>query len=258
MSNSAGADTNVTGQGESAEVALACALLALADGAPEQFDEAKHLRRLAEYADRLTAAAASGVMLRDTRGGMQAVTSSTLKAEPLTLAEVRGSKGPGVEACRDGSPVQASSTAALRRWPQLAEVAFRQGFRTMAAIPLVADNQTLGALTLFRGNQDPFTAEELFIAKALTDMAAIRLRQERALRELRTQCGRLQHALDSRISIEQAKGVVAVQAAVSVGEAFELIRHYARSTSQKLADITEDLVTGRKTAADLTIRGGQK
>lgn len=253
MSDSARVDPAASLQEEPAEAALVRALVALADRVSAEFDEVEHLRRLSDYSSRLMAATATGVMLRDAGGGMQAVVSSARQAEPLGLVEARGAQGPGGEACRDGAPVQASAADALRRWPQLAEIAFRQGYRTLAAIPLVSRKNTFGALTLFRATEEPFTAGQLFIGQALTDVAATNLRQERELHELRTQSARLQHALNSRVRIEQAKGVVAVQASVSVNEAFELIRHYARSTNQKLADVTEDLTTGRRTAADLVV-----
>jgi hypothetical protein len=66
------------------------------------------------------------------------------------------------------------------------------------------------------------------IIQALADVATIGLLQERAIRRGEVLTEQLQGALNSRIVIEQAKGVVAQARSVSVDEAFTLIREFAR------------------------------
>lgn len=62
---------------------------------------------------------------------------------------------------------------------------------------------------------------------------------------LRRTADQLQHALDSRIVIEQAKGMIAQQRDVDVEEAFRLLRHYARSHSAKIHDVAHAVVRRR-------------
>ncbi|HWB22484.1 MAG TPA: ANTAR domain-containing protein [Gaiellaceae bacterium] len=52
----------------------------------------------------------------------------------------------------------------------------------------------------------------------------------------------LQHALDSRIVIEQAKGVIAVLIKIDVEEAFEVLRKAARSSGRTLESVSREVV----------------
>jgi AmiR/NasT family two-component response regulator len=61
----------------------------------------------------------------------------------------------------------------------------------------------------------------------------------------------LEHALESRISIEQAKGIVAERYGLDVEEAFELIRRTACSHRMKLYDLVRAIRPGEETPAEL-------
>ena len=54
----------------------------------------------------------------------------------------------------------------------------------------------------------------------------------------------LQHALDTRIVIEQAKGFLVARHGVTPDEAFEALRRYARRNRVTLRDVAADVVTG--------------
>ena len=126
----------------------------------------------------------------------------------LELFEIQGAEGPCLDAFGSGQTVQADETEGLRRWPQFAPRASAAGFRVMCAVPLRVRKSIIGALNLFRGT-GPFSAADLEIAKAMADVAAIALIQERALRERALVTQQLETALHSRIVIEQAKGMLA-------------------------------------------------
>ena len=57
----------------------------------------------------------------------------------------------------------------------------------------------------------------------------------------------LEHALDSRIVIEQAKGVLAERLAMPPGEAFELIRRAARRNRITIRELAQEIVETRQT-----------
>jgi AmiR/NasT family two-component response regulator len=95
------------------------------------------------------------------------------------------------------------------------------------------------------------TEEDLALSRALTDIATISLLQERALREARLVTEQLQTALNNRIVIEQAKGIVAEQAGIEMEAAFDLMRAFARSHNGKLADVAMELIGQRLTSSDL-------
>jgi len=64
----------------------------------------------------------------------------------------------------------------------------------------------------------------------------------RTLRELRDRNAQLQHALDSRIRIEQAKGVLAERLQLTPDEAFDVLRRAARTTRMRLHDLAARVV----------------
>ena len=112
----------------------------------------------------------------------------------------------------------------------------------MCAVPLRVRTQVIGALNLFRGSDEPFTGTEMEIAQAMAEMAAIGLIQERALRERNLLTGQLQAALNGRVIIEQAKGMLAEYLTITVDDAFKLLRSYARDFNRKLSEVAMDVV----------------
>jgi len=85
----------------------------------------------------------------------------------------------------------------------------------------------------------------------MAEMAAIGLIQEKALREHSLLTEQLQAALNSRVMIEQAKGMLAEYLDVAMGDAFELLRTYARNHNRKLSDVARDLVDRKITSTAL-------
>jgi AmiR/NasT family two-component response regulator len=59
---------------------------------------------------------------------------------------------------------------------------------------------------------------------------------------LRERTRQLEEALESRIAIEQAKGMLAERLATTPDDAFDLLRRAARSTQVRLHDLARELV----------------
>lgn len=89
------------------------------------------------------------------------------------------------------------------------------------------------------------------LAQGFADVATIGILQQRAHRHESDLSDQLQYALNSRVTIEQAKGVVAGQLGIDTDEAFMLIRTYARSHSRLLVDVASDVTGYRLLAATL-------
>ena len=115
----------------------------------------------------------------------------------------------------------------------------------MHALPLRLRGQTIGALNLFWTHQAGCRTDDLRVAQALADVATIAILQERLTRSRELLAGQLQAALDSRIVIEQAKGVLAERDRIDIGAAFDLLRGAARRSNRRLAEVAADVVAGR-------------
>jgi GAF domain-containing protein len=232
------------------EALLARAFVRLADTLVSDFDIVDFLYGLSVDSREILGADAAGVMLSDGRGRLRVIASSEERMRLLELFELQGAQGPCLDAFSSG----ASDSRA--RWPAFASHASEVGFQRMCAVPLRVRADVIGALNLFRSSDEAFTDTEMDIAQAMAEIAAVALIQERALREHNLLIGQLQTALNSRVIIEQAKGMLAEYLTVTVDEAFLLIRTYTRNRNRKLAEVASEIVERQLTGADLARRFG--
>ena len=109
--------------------------------------------------------------------------------------------------------------------------------RSVHAFPMRLRDQVIGALNVFGADVRSLDDEEMRVVQALADIATIAILQERLIHQAEVLNEQLQHALNSRVVIEQAKGAVARSLGVSVAEAFDLLRSHARRERIGLTDL---------------------
>jgi GAF domain-containing protein len=226
--------------------------LALTDTLVRQFDAIEMLTMLAERSVDLLDVAAAGIILNDGRGGLSVSGASSERSRLLEVFAVAIDAGPCVECIRTGRPViveDLAEPAAQARWPRFAAGAVEAGFRAAHALPMRLRDDVIGVLTLLHTRPHALTDSDARLGQALADAATIGLLHERALRHAETVQEQLQSALNSRVIIEQAKGVLATRADISPDRAFTILRSHARSRGMRLTDLCRDVVEG---AIDLT------
>ena len=221
---------------------LARTFVRLADTLSGEFDIVEFLHGLSVDSVEIIGAEAASVMLANARGELRLVASSEERMQLLELFEIQSAQGPCLDAFGSGQAVQASGAECRARWPVFAPRASAAGFHALCAVPMRARADTIGALNLFRGSDQPFSDAELEIARAMAQVATIALIQERAIRERSLLAGQLQAALRSRIVIEQAKGMLDEHLSTTVDEAFQLLNRYARDHNRKLTEVARDVV----------------
>ena len=230
---------------------LSRTMVELADTLVHGFDVVEFLQSLSTSCVELFGLASAGVMLHDSRQNLQVVASSDERGRALELLELQNSEGPCLDAYRLKRPVQAVAEDALDRWPMFTPHAQSMGYEAYIAVPMRLRDQVIGALNLFRDRGRLLHEHELREAQALADIATIGLLNERALRESRLVAEQLQHALTSRVVLEQAKGALASLLDCDVDEAFRVMRSYARDHNLRLGDIARQVIQGELTAAEL-------
>jgi hypothetical protein len=99
----------------------------------------------------------------------------------------------------------------------------------------------IGALNLLHRTPGSLPAGDLALGQALADIATIAILQERAIRRVEVVNEQLQTALSSRVVIEQAKGVLAQHAGLSMAAGFNHLRDYARRRNLRLGDVARQL-----------------
>jgi hypothetical protein len=127
----------------------------------------------------------------------------------------------------------------------------RAGFHATDALPLRLRGDVIGALNLFRVRRGELDEADLQVAQAFADIATIAILQHRAAMEAGVLNEQLQRALDSRVVIEQAKGVVAEHLQLSMEDAFAALRGHARAKNLGLVALAQDVVAGVVSPSDL-------
>ncbi|MFJ8962347.1 ANTAR domain-containing protein [Lentzea sp. NPDC102401] len=234
------------------ESRLLQAFVQLADTLVDDYDVVDVLHRLVDHCVQLLDATAAGLMLSDQRGGLRVVAYSSDQTRMLELFQLQASEGPCLECVNTGEPVLvADLTTVTERWPRFAPLAIEEGFASVHAVPMRLRRETIGALNLFRRETGSLGEEDLLVVRALADTATIGILQERAIRRGEVVTEQLQTALNSRVVIEQAKGVLAFAENLEMEQAFQALRDYSRNRGRRLADVARELVLGELRPDDL-------
>jgi transcriptional regulator with GAF, ATPase, and Fis domain len=237
----------VAGMAARVDERLAAVFVELADTLVAGYDLMEFLQVLAERCVELLEVDAAGLLLADAGGVLRLVAASAEQARVLELFQVQADEGPCLDCYRTGQVVVVSDTGsaqAAARWPRFAAAARYAGFAGVHAIPMRLRDQVLGTLNLFAagpGGLEPAVARA---ARALVDVATIGILQERAVAERAVVAGQLQAALDSRVVIEQAKGILAERLRVTPDAAFLMLRRYARDHNHRLTELAGDVIRG--------------
>ena len=226
----------------------------LIDTLVEDFDVIDVLTMLASRCVELLQAAAAGILLADESGHLRVMAASTEKIALLELFQVQNEEGPCMDSFRTGQVVADANLATGSRWPLFTAESLAAGYPSVCAVPLRLRDVILGCLNLFLTDPVPLTATEINLAQALADVASIAIIQDQAARDAAIREDRLQHALNSRIAIEQAKGMLAEHGNVDMDEAFNRLRRFARNHNRGLTEVAQSLVAGSLSGDDL--RGG--
>jgi transcriptional regulator with GAF, ATPase, and Fis domain len=232
------------------EQLLAATFVELADTLVADFDVTDFLHGLVDRAVQLLDVDAAGLMLADQRGSLRVVASSTEQARLVELFQLQHDQGPCLECFRTGLPMfEADMAAAAQRWPVFAPAAAEAGFAAMQALPMRLRDEVIGAMNLFMRAPGRLDDRGLRVGQALADVATIGLLQERNLRHQEVLAEQLQGALNSRVAIEQAKGVLAERLGLDMGQAFELLRGQARIQNRRLAELGTAVAAGSENVA---------
>jgi len=216
----------------------------VADTLVDEFDVIEFLQLVTVRTAELLDAAAVGLLLADQHDELQFMAASDEAAKYLELFEVQHAEGPCLDAFRTGTPVFAPDIGADgHRWPRFTRRVTDAGFGSVHAMPMRLRGDVIGALNLFGRHPGGIDAGDVRIVQALVDVATIGLLQERAIRRGEVLTEQLQGALNSRVVIEQAKGALAQIHGVTVDEAFELMRSFARRNGRRLSQVAQAVVS---------------
>jgi len=235
-------DTIVGMVGQNRESRLATTFVRLADTLVVGFDMVDLLQSLVETSADLLDRSAAGLVLSDGNAQLEPVASTSEEIARIELLAVRSGEGPSIACVASGSAVSIENLGEDMHWPAYSSYAQSLGFASVHTVPLRLRTTVIGALSVYGDHIGPLASADAAVAQSLADIATISILQERALRESGIAVEQLQHALNSRVIIEQAKGVVAYVRGVGMDDAFNLMRRYSRSNNVPLREVAARIV----------------
>jgi len=224
---------------------LAKTFVELADTPAGEFELDDFLRLLADRCVRLLGVDAAGLLVPDVDGPhfVGAADEEDMVAEILRTEAEAG--GPSAECARTGTPIAVADLSTVAdQWPEFVAVARDAGFTATHVVPMRLRGDILGALTLFQHRPGALDGLTTSVAQAMADIATISLVRERSVRQQARLAAQLQHALSSRIVIEQAKGMISERLGLRVDDAFAELRAYSRSNNRALSVTAAEIVDG--------------
>jgi GAF domain-containing protein len=235
---------------------LSTAFVELADTLVSDYDVADLLYRLLEHCVRLIGVTEAGLLLSDPRGGLTVMASTSERTRLLELFQLQNDQGPCLDCYHSGETVAvADLTGTVESWPRFAPAALAEGYLAVHALPMRLRDNVIGAMNLFSTQAGDLSDEDAHLARALADVATIGILQERAIQRGESIVEQLEGALNSRIIIEQAKGVLAERGGLDMDQAFRQLRMHARSHNVRLSEIAHHVVTG-ELDAQTVLAGG--
>jgi len=214
----------------------------LADTLVADFDVVGVLTLLADRSVELVNASAAGIHFADSGRPLRAMAVSHSRLDVFELLQLQTVEGPSVDCVRNGNVVINSDLRAETPWPDFAEASVQRGFTSVCALPLRLRNSVLGCLHLLMDSPTALSEVDVTLAQGLADVASITIVKHEADRLATTRNVQLQHELDSRVVVEQAKGMIAEHESVSVDAAFLLIRRFARNNNASITETAGNLL----------------
>ena len=206
------------------------------------YDVGSLLYRLVDQAVDVLDVDGAGVSIAQEGETLTFVAGTSASVSAIEQEQITKESSPLNDAYRTGDPVAIDDVETDDRWPEYRTAALAQGLHAVAALPMPVSERRIGALGLYRTRPHAWTDEEFETAQVLADMASGAILNASDLDESRTLAAQLQQALDSRVVIEQAKGVLAERHDISPHDAFERVRNRARRDRRRVHDVAEDVV----------------
>jgi GAF domain-containing protein len=226
---------------------VARALVGFAAGLAENRTVEAVLQALGDYCTELLPVDSVGVLLVED-GDVTVATTNTPEGDAVEGLEVELGEGPCIDSIRTGHAVAVPDLAqAADRFPAFVPRALEAGIRSIHAVPMAGRGEVVGSLDVMAREATELSKTELATAQMLADVAVSYIFTVRMHEESTKLAAQLQEALDNRVVIEQAKGILFERHGGTMADAFDRLRSYARSHNQNVRQVAEQVVGRRLT-----------
>ena len=187
-------------------------------------------------------ASGCGIMMVDDTSALCAVAATDEPGRLLEVYQEQTGHGPCVDALTFDRLVLTTDLAADERWQEFPRELPERGVRAVLGIPLHVDRVPVGSLNVYRDEPGEWTESEIAALEGYAQLIEGFLHAALRAHEREELAVQLQHALNNRVMIERAVGVIMGRDRIGAVEAFDKLRRAARSRERKVADLAAELL----------------
>ena len=200
------------------------------------------LERIVSTTHNLFSVDGAALMLIDGDLFLRNAAVSDPRLEQLESLQVQHGDGPCITAFQEKELVGSEDLGDESRWGNFSAAAVAAGMRAVLVSPIPYASDAVGVVAVFSAKPHPWTPEGELALMSFTDLAALAIATTMQSEERGELAVQLQCALDARVVIEQAKGVLIGRDGVDPRQALVELRAQARSSRRRLSDVATDVV----------------
>jgi GAF domain-containing protein len=184
----------------------------------------------------------AALMLMDRDLSLRNAAASDPRMDLLESIQVEHGVGPCISAFQEKTLVCSEDLAADQRFGEFSSAAVEAGLQAVLASPIPYATDAVGVVAVFSGKPHAWTPEGELALTSFTNLAALAIATTMQSEERGQLADQLKRALDARVVIEQAKGVLVAREGVDPRRAFEELRAQARRSRRKMDDLAAEIV----------------
>jgi GAF domain-containing protein len=200
------------------------------------------LQEVLVAACQLFSASGAGFMMLDDSEMLCSVAATDEPGRVLEECQEQVGHGPCVDSVAFDRITATADIAVDDRWPELIPEVPEAGVRAVLGVPIRVDGVAVGSLNVYCDEAHEWDQSDSSALESYGLLVAGLLRTALQSRERERLAEQLQHALDNRVVIERAVGVVMGRERVDAVTAFNQLRGHARSSERKVADVAAELL----------------
>jgi transcriptional regulator with GAF, ATPase, and Fis domain len=223
------------------------ALAAITVRLAARHDALSVLRAVADACGSLLSADAAGILVADPRGGVAVAAASDDRARFAEFLQAQTQEGPCLDCIAGNAEIAVVELAEEDRWPRFTSAAQGTGFRSIHAFPMRLASRATGGINMFFTRRTELSAHERRLGQALADLAVLGLTQERDERRAERLVEQTLTALNDRVTVSHAVGMLAGALSLTPDDARALLTSRSKSTGRPLSDLARAIIDGSLT-----------
>jgi GAF domain-containing protein len=200
------------------------------------------LREVIAATQEIFGADGAGLMLLDDQDALHYVGATDGRSAAFEAAQEECGEGPCVDSLVHDQVVASTDLEADDRWPKLQVSVGGLGIRAMLGVPIHLGGPTVGSLNVFRAEPSPWDDSEIAAISAHGRVLEELLGAAVLARQRHTIVAQLTEALENRVTIERAVGVLMARKGLDPTGAFNQLRQAARSSRRRVKDVAAEVL----------------